>query len=77
MRTTTTEIRTCYSQAEVEEIMVAEGAMPSPFPSLPVEIQIAPNHSLRIRERDVAGTDDEADAEERQFVVRIVRPLAE
>jgi len=77
MRTTETEIQTCYSQKEVEQSMIEEGLVPTPFPTLPVEIQFQGGKVMCIREREVIGMDDEAAIDERQFVIRIVRPIAE
>jgi len=71
MRTTKTEVRTCYSQGEVEDIMSREGLTPSPFPVLPVEIDLPGGKSMRIRECSPIGMDDEGSTENRLFSVLI------
>ena len=71
MRTTKTEVRTCYSQGEVEDIMSREGLTPSPFPVLPVEIDLPGGKSMRIRECSPIGMDDEGQPGDRLFIVRM------
>lgn len=71
MRTTKTEVRTYYSQNEVEQAMIREGLTPSPFPVLPVEITLPGGKSMRIREASAVGMDDEGQPDDRLFVVRM------
>jgi hypothetical protein len=71
MRTTKTEVRTYYSQNEVEQAMTREGLMPSPFPVLPVEIELPGGKSMKIREASPVGMDDEGQPGDRLFIVRM------
>ena len=71
MRTTKTTVETCYSQKEVECIMTREGLTPSPFPVLPVEVELPGGKSMRIRECSPIGMDDEGKAGDRLFIVRM------
>jgi hypothetical protein len=71
MRTTKTTVETCYSQKEVECIMTREGLTPSPFPVLPVCIELAGGKTMRIREASAVGMDDEGQPGDRLFVVRM------
>lgn len=71
MRTTKSVLRTCYSQNEVEQLMAQEGLTPSPFPVLPVEIDLPGGKSMRIRECSPIGMDDEGQPGDRLFSVLI------
>ena len=51
--------------------MIREGLTPSPFPVLPVCIELAGGKSMRIREASAVGMDDEGQPGDRLFIVRM------
>lgn len=71
MRTAKTTVETCYNQNEVEQIMTREGLTPSPFPVLPVCIELAGGKTMRIREASAVGGDDGGSPGDKLFVVRM------
>ena len=71
---TKTIVRHACTVEECKQIMNALGGSPtiaSPFPNMPVEIQFHDGRTMRVRETEAIGADDECEADERHFVIRV------